>query len=38
MMIRLYTAVSKIFKEIGNAYFDSEKNIICFYNLCDWNK
>ena len=35
MMIRLYTGVSKMFKVIGNAYFDSEKSIIRFYNLCD---
>ena len=30
-MIRLYTAVSKMFKEIGNAYFGSEKSIFYLF-------
>ena len=38
MMIRLYTAVSKMFKEIGNAYFDSEKSIFYFILQFVWLK
>ena len=38
MMIRLYTAVSKMFKEIGNAYFDSEKSIFYFLLQFVWLK
>ena len=37
-MIRLYTAVSKKFKEIGNAYFDFEKSIFYFLLQFVWLK
>ena len=37
-MIRLYTAVSKMFKVIGNAYFDFEKNIFYLFLQFVWLK
>ena len=37
-MIRLYTAVSKMFQEIGNAYFDFEKSIFYFLLQFVWLK